>query len=111
LRFGTARGVNVESAAIRDAQALGRDGLHPDVMGAGRNRALDPGSQQVVEHREYGVLEIDGQGEQPVEEGRDRRQVFPERAVIVRQLQAGRALEGLERAALDLAAVDQEIEL
>ena len=43
LRLGAGLGMNIERAAIRDGQALGRDGLDPEVIGAGRDGALDPG--------------------------------------------------------------------
>ena len=65
----------------------------------------------ILEHAEQRVLQVDGQRQQPVEEGRDRRQVLTQAAVLVGQPQPGRVLERLERAAFDLAAEQQHIEL
>ena len=76
LRLGAALRMRVDRFAAGDGQALGRHGLDAEIIGAGRNRALDAGAQKVLEHLEQGVLQRDGQRQQPVEEGRDRRQVF-----------------------------------
>ena len=103
--------MDVERPAIGDDQALGRDRLDAEVIGARRDGALDLGAQQILEHAEQRVLQIDGQREQPIEEGGDRRQVFAQAAVVVGEPQAGRVLERLQRAALDLAGVEQHIEL
>ena len=51
------------------------------------------------------------QREQAVEPGRDRRQLVAQRPVGVRQLQARYVLERRERAAFDLAGVEQHVEL
>jgi hypothetical protein len=67
-------------------------------------------SSKLLEGGEQDALKLDGQRQQPVEEGGDRRQLVLD-AVVVHQLQAGGGLEALERAALDLAAHEQEIEL
>ena len=111
LRLGAALRMRVDRFAAGDGQALGRHGLDAMIVVAGRNRALDAGAQKVLEHLEQGVLQRDGQRQQPVEEGRDRRQVLAQSAVLVGQPQPGRGFEGLQRAAFDLAAVDQHIEL
>ena len=111
LRFGAALRMRVDRLAAGDGEALGRDGLDAEIIGAGRNRALDAGAQQILEHLEQGVLQRDGQRQQPVEEGRDRRQVLAQSAVLVGQPQPGRGFEGLQRATFHLAAVDQHIEL
>ena len=52
-----------------------------------------------------------GQRQQPVEEGRDRRQLLAQRPVAIGQLEPGRRLELLQRAALDLAGEEHGIEL
>jgi len=44
LAFGAALRMHIERPAIRDLQALGRDGLDPNVVGAGSDGALDPGT-------------------------------------------------------------------
>ena len=49
--------------------------LQADIVGAGRDGALDRARQQLLERREQHVLQVDGQRQQPVEEGRDRRQL------------------------------------
>ena len=95
LRLGAAVRMRVDGPAAGDGQTLGRHGLDPVIIGAGRDRALDAGAQKVLEHLEQGVLQRDGQRQQPVEEGRDRRQVFAQTAVLVGQPQPGRVLEGL----------------
>ena len=104
-------GMGIERAPIGDDQALGGQRLDADVVGAGGDRALDLGAQQLLEHAEQRVLQIDGERQQPVEEGRDRRQLLAQAAVLVGQMQAGRVLESLQRAALDLAGEQQQIEL
>ena len=85
-------GMGVDRAPIGDDEALGAQCLQPDVVGAGRDRAFDAGGQQLLERREQHVLQVDGQRQQPVEEGGDRRQLVLD-AVGVHQLQAGRILE------------------
>ena len=111
LRLGAALRMDVECAAIRDGEALGSHRLDALIIGAGSDGALDLGAQQILEHAEQPVLQIDSQREEPVEKGGDRRQILAQAAVAIGQPQAGRVLERLQRAALDLAAVKQEIEL
>ena len=101
--LGAGAGMGVDRLPVGDDEALGRQRLQPDIIGAGRDRALDPRGQQLLERGEQDVLQIDGQRQQPIEEGRDRRQLVLD-AVGVGQLQPGRVLERLKRAALDLAA-------
>src|SRR3546814_11280377 len=57
------------------------------------------------------VLHGDGQRQQSIEEGGDRRQVFFQRPTLDGQRQAGGFLEARERAALDTALRQQHIEL
>jgi len=110
-RFGTALRMSVERAAVGDDQALGHDRLDTDVVGARGDGAFDLGLEQIVEHAKQRVLQVDGEREQPIEEGCDRRQVLTQAAVIIGQPQAGRVLERLQRAAVDLPHIEQEIEL
>lgn len=110
-RLGAACRMDVKRAAIGDHQALGRQGLDADVIVARGDGALDPRLQQLLEGFEQRVLQIDAQREQPVEKGRDRRQIFPQAAVPVGKLQTGRVLEHGERAARDLAGIEQHVEL
>jgi hypothetical protein len=103
--------MGVDRAPLGDHQALGGHGLDTDIVGPGRDRALDRGGQQILEHGEEAVLQRDLERQKPVEEGGDRRQVFSQRAVAANNLETSRLLEGLERAALDLAGVKQLVEL
>ena len=91
--------MGVDRPPVGDDEALGRQRLQPDVVDAGRDRALDPRGQQLLERGEQDVLQLDGQRQQPVEEGRDRRQLVLD-AVGVGQLQAGRVLEASEASSL-----------
>jgi hypothetical protein len=74
------------------------------------DRALDARRQQLLEGTEQHALQRNGQCEQAIEEGGDRRQLVLD-AIGIHQLETRRRLETLERAALDLAAYDQQIEL
>jgi len=64
--------MGVERLAICDDEALGSHRLDAEIIGARRDGALDPGAQQILEHAEQRVLQIDGQREQPIEKGGDR---------------------------------------
>ena len=103
--------MGVERAALDDAQRFRRDGLDAEIVGAGRDGALDLRAQQILERAEQHVLQVDGEREQPVEEGRDRRQFFAQRAVGIGQVKPGRGLEFPERTAFDLAGIEQRVEL
>ena len=103
--------VRVDGAAIGDDDALRRDRLQTLVVGAGSNGALDLRRHQLLEHFEQQVLGLDAQRQQAVEPGRDRRQLVAQAALVGGQRQAGDGLEGRERAALDLALVQQHVEL
>nr|WP_247393234.1 hypothetical protein [Bradyrhizobium sp. 35] len=76
----------------------------------GRRHRYRQGPSSWIRAVKQNVLKIDREREQPVQETRDRWQVIPE-TINVRELQAGRILEPLERAALDLAARHQRVEL
>ena len=108
--FGAGARMGVDHLPVGDDEALGPQRLQPDIIGARGDRALDPRREQLLEGAEQHALQLDGQRQQPVEEGGDRRQLVLD-AIGVHQLQAGRRLEALERAAFDLAAHDQQIEL
>ena len=43
-------------------------GFQPDIVGAARHRAFDAGREQLLEGGKKDVLQIDGKGQQPVEE-------------------------------------------
>ena len=102
--------MGVDRAPLGDAEALGSQRLQPDIVDAAGDRALDPGVQQLLEGGEQNALEVDGQRQQPIEEGGDRRQLVPD-PVGVHEREARGLLERLERAAFDLAASEQKVEL
>ena len=109
-RFGAGRRMNINCPPISDDKALGAQRFQPDVIGAGCDRTLDASGQQPLERREENVLQLDGERQQPVQEGRDRRKLILD-AVRINELQSRRVFEHLERAALDLAAGHEHIEL
>jgi hypothetical protein len=103
--------MGVDRAPLGDPERRRRDGLDADIVGAGRDGPLDLRLQQRLERREQRVLQVDGERQQLVEELADRRQLLLERAVAVGERQARGLLEALQRAALELARVEQHVEL
>src|SRR6266851_4983773 len=83
LRLGAALRMDVERPAIRDDEALGGHRLDAEIIGARSDGALDLGPEQILEHTEQRVLQIDGQREEPIEKGGDRRQVLAQAAVAI----------------------------
>src|SRR5690606_14200398 len=81
-----------------------------NIIDAAGDRALHTGVEKLLEGGEQDALQLDGERQQPVEEGGDRRKIVLD-AVGVHQLEAGGGLEAFERAALNLAAHDQHVEL
>ncbi len=110
-RLCTGCRMGVDRLAASDGKAVGNQRFRPEIVTARGNRALDLGAEQLLEGAEEHVLHRDGQGQQPVEEGGDRRQLVPETAAGIGQRQAGHRLEGGKRALLDLACIDQPIKL
>ena len=108
--FRGGAGVGVDGLPVGDDEALRRQRLQPDVVGSRCYRALDTSGQELLERREQDILQVDGQRQQPIEEGGDRRQLVLD-AVAVGQLQPGRILECAQRATIDLAHDQQDIEL
>ena len=108
--FRRGAGMRVDGLTAGDDEALRRQRLQPDVVGSRCDRALDTGGQELLERREQDVLKVDGQRQQPIEDGGDRRQLVPD-AVGVGQLQPGCILERAQRATLDLAHDQQDVEL
>ena len=100
--LGAGRRMSIDRPPVSDDKALGAERFQPDVIGTRCDRALDASGQQLLEGGEEDVLQLDGERQQPVEEGRDRRQLVLQ-PIGIRQLQAGRVLKPLERAAVDLA--------
>ena len=93
--LGAGRGVGVHRAALGDVEALGGQGLDADVVGAGGNRGFDAGVEQLFERGEEQVLHRDPERQDAVQELRDRRQLFLERAVLVDEIEAGRVLKSV----------------
>ena len=87
LRLRSARRMRVERAPRDHGQALRPDRLDADVVNARRDRALDLGREQAFEHLEEPVLQRDRQRQQPVQKGRDRRQILAQRPVAIGQLE------------------------
>ena len=48
-RLGAGAGMGVDRLPVGDDEALGRQRLQPDIIGAGRDCALDPRGQQLLE--------------------------------------------------------------
>src|SRR5712671_423772 len=88
--------MGVDRLPVGDGEALGRQRLQPDIICARYNCSLDTRDQQLLEGREQDVLQVDGQGQQAIQECRDRRQLVLD-AVRVGKLQSGRLLERLKR--------------
>ena len=102
--------MGVDRLAVGDDKTLGRQRLQPEVITSRGDGALDTGVQKLLERREQYVLKLDGERQQPVEEGGDRRQ-FVLDPIAVGEFEPGRVLECLQRAALDLARDQQNIKL
>ena len=109
-RLRARRRMRVDGIAICDDEALRSQRLQANVIDAAGDGALHFGVEQLLEGGEEDALKLDRQRQQAVQECGDRRQ-FVLDPVGVHQLQAGGGLEAFERAALDLAAHGQEIEL
>ena len=109
-RFGARARMGVNRAAIGDGEGIRRQRLKADIVSARRDRALDARREQLLEGGEQDVLHLDRQRQKPVEEGGDRRQLVAQ-TTFVRQPEAGRIFERAQRASLNLALEQQEIEL
>jgi hypothetical protein len=101
----------MHDAALDDPEALGGQGLDADVVGAGGDRGFDARVEQLLEGDEEQVLHRDPERQDAVQEPRDRRQLFPERAVLVDEIEAGSVLQRGQRAAVDFPGVKQLVEL
>ena len=109
-RLRASAGMGVDRTPVGDDEALGAQRLQTGVIRAGCDCAFDAGGEQLFERGEQHVLQVDRERQQPVEEGGDRRQLILD-AVGIHELQPRRVFEGLKRAAFDLAAHEQMIEL
>ena len=108
--FSARARMGVDRAAIGDGEGIRRQRLEADIVGPRGDRALDAGREQLFEGGEQDVLQLDGQRQQPVEEGGDGRQLVAQTA-LVRQPEAGRIFERVQRASFHLALEQQQIEL
>ena len=55
--LGAGRRMNINRPPVGDDKALGAECFQPDVIGAGRDRALDASGQQLLEGREENILQ------------------------------------------------------
>ncbi len=103
-------GMRIYHAPIDDHETLGTQRLEPDLKASVRNRAFNPCRDQPLEDVEQDSLHIEGQREQAIEKGGDRRK-FVFEAIVIHERQAGHRLECRERATCNLAARDEAVEL
>ena len=82
----------MDGAPIGNDEGFGPQRLEADIIAAARDRAFDAGGEQLLEGCEQHALQLNGQSEQAIEEGRDRRQLVLH-AVLIHQAQARRLLE------------------
>lgn len=108
--FRASGGMRVDGVPIGDDEAFGPQRFEPDIIGATGQCSSNSGIEKLLEGGEQYALQVDRQRQQPIEKGRDRRQLVAD-ARVVHQAEAGGALEELERAAIDLAADDQQVKL
>ncbi len=104
------RRVGVDGLAVGDDEALRRQRFKTDVIDAAGDGPLHLGVEQFAPKAVNRWSEARSSTPAAVQKGGDRRQLVFD-AIVVHQLQAGGRLEAVERATVDLAAHDQEIEL
>ena len=102
--------MSIDDVAVGDREALGLKRFQAQLIGSRRDGPLDAGGQQILKGGEQRILEVDGERQHTIEEGGDRRQLVLE-AGVVAQAETRRLLEGEQRAAFDLARIEQPIEL
>ncbi|TWG96282.1 hypothetical protein L598_002700000120 [Mesorhizobium sp. J18] len=110
LRLCAGSRMRVDGLAMGDGEPLRPQCLQSDIIGAAGDCPFDLRIQQLLEGGEEDALKLDGECQESVEEGGDRGQLVLD-AIGIHQLQAGGGLKAVERAALDLAAHQQQIEL
>jgi len=108
--FRSGARMGVDDLVAGDDEALSLERFQPDIIDTGTDGAFDLGGEELLERREQDALKLDGQRQQPVEEGGDRRQLILD-AIVVHQLEAGGGFEAGKRAAFHLAAHEQQVEL
>ena len=102
--------MGVDRLPFGDDEALRPQRFEPHVIGPRRDGAFDPRVQQLLEGGEEEALKLDGERQHPVEEGGDGGQLVLD-AVGIDELEPGRFLEALKRAAVDLSAHEKHVEL
>ncbi len=110
FRDRTRGGMPVKGLPPRDRQRVRAHGFHADLERAGLDGLLDVRGDALFQFGEQGVLLVDGQRQQPVEELRHRRQVLLEGA-LAGQLQPGCVLEPRGRPAVDAPEPQRPVEL
>ncbi len=65
--------MGVDHLPVGDDEAFRLQRFQSHVIGAGCNRPVDPRLQELFEGREQDALQFDGQRQQAIEEGGDRR--------------------------------------
>src|SRR6185436_8945719 len=100
--LGASGRMSINRLPVGDDKALSAERFQADVVDTRCDRALDASGQQLLEGGEEDILQLDGERQQPVEEGRNGRQLVLQ-PIGIRQLQAGRVLKPVERATVDLA--------
>ena len=109
--FGACSGMLVDRRRRDDPETLGGKCLEPDLERAARDRAGDFGLEQRFEAFEDAVLHRNGECEQPVEEGCDRRELVLQATARVGQGKPGLALERAQRAAVEFPGMDHPVKL
>ena len=108
--LGAGGRMSINRPPVSDDKALGAERFQADIIDPGCDRALDASGQQLLEGGEENILQLDGERQQPVEEGRNGRQLVLQ-PIGIHKLQAGRVLKPFERTAVDLASRQQHVEL
>ena len=61
--------MGIDDASVSNDEALGAQRLKAGIVGAGRDRTFDASGEQLLEYGEQDVLQVDGERQQPVQEG------------------------------------------
>ena len=104
LEFGFGSGgMDVDGLGSGDGEGVGGDGFDPAVVRSGLDGHLDERVDACLELGEEGVLFVDGEGEEAVEELRHGREFVLEDS-LVDDLEAGGVLEALEAPSGEVSA-------
>src|SRR6185503_16141684 len=86
--LGAGGRMSINRPPVGDDKALSAERFQSDIIGPGCDGALDASVQQLLEGGEENILQLDGEGQQPVEEGRNGRQLVFQ-PIGIQKLQAG----------------------